>query len=121
MDALSRHLILELFDCNLDVINDPEKVKSALVEAARRAQATIMDIVLHEFNPFGISGIVVLDRSHLSVHTWPEYRFAAVDIFSGGDAFQPEVTTNYLIEAFGAERTSVVEMQRGILARECLS
>ena len=113
MHALGRHLLLELFDCDLDAINNVETVKGALIEAAKRAQATIVDVVFHEFNPFGVSGVVVIAESHLSIHTWPEYRYAAVDIFSCGDVLQPEIAANYLVEHFGAERTSVVEMQRG--------
>ena len=114
MNALGRHLLLELFDCDLDAINNLEAVKSALVEAAKRAQATIVDVVFHEFNPFGVSGVVVIVESHLSIHTWPEYRYAAVDIFSCGEMLKPEVAARYLVEQFGAERTSVVEMQRGM-------
>src|SRR5438034_76261 len=114
LNALGRHLLLELFDCDLDAINNLESVKQTLVEAARRAQATIVDVVFHEFNPFGISGVVVIAESHLSIHTWPEYRYAAVDIFSCGDTLQPDVAASYLVEQFGAERTSMVEMQRGM-------
>ena len=58
--------------------------------------------------------MVVIAESHLSIHTWPEYRYAAVDIFSCGDVLQPEVAANYLVEQFAAERTSIVEMQRGM-------
>jgi S-adenosylmethionine decarboxylase len=114
LNALGRHLLLELFDCDLDAINNVETVKGTLIEAAKRAQATIVDVVFHEFNPFGVSGVVVIAESHLSIHTWPEYRYAAVDIFSCGDILQPEIAANYLVEQFGAERTSVVEMQRGL-------
>jgi S-adenosylmethionine decarboxylase len=114
LNALGRHLLLELFDCDLDAINNVEAVKGALIEAAKRAQATIVDVVFHEFNPFGVSGVVVIAESHLSIHTWPEYRYAAVDIFSCGDILQPEIAARYLVEQFGAERTSVVEMQRGL-------
>jgi S-adenosylmethionine decarboxylase len=114
LNALGRHLLLELFDCDLDAINNVETVKGAMIEAAKRAQATIVDVVFHEFNPFGVSGVVVIAESHLSIHTWPEYRYAAVDIFSCGDILQPETAANYLVEQFGAERTSVVEMQRGL-------
>jgi S-adenosylmethionine decarboxylase len=113
LNALGRHLLVELFDCDPDVINNLEAVKGALIEAAKRAQATIVDVVFHEFNPFGISGVVVIAESHLSIHTWPEYRYAAVDIFSCGDVLQPEVAASYLVEQFAAERTSIVEMQRG--------
>ena len=120
MNALGRHLLIELFDCDPDVINNLEAVKGALVEAARRAQATIVDVVFHEFNPFGISGVVVIAESHLSIHTWPEYRYAAVDIFSCGDVLQPEVAASYLVEQFAAERTSIVEMQRGMFLKSSL-
>jgi S-adenosylmethionine decarboxylase len=106
-------MLLELFDCEADAINNLEAVKGALIEAAKRAQATIVDVVFHEFNPFGISGVVVIAESHLSIHTWPEYRYAAVDIFSCGDVLKPEVAAAYLVEQFAASRTSVVEVQRG--------
>ncbi|RJQ36756.1 adenosylmethionine decarboxylase [Candidatus Parcubacteria bacterium] len=114
MNALGRHLLLELFDCDRGAITDLEGVKGALVEAAKRAQATIVDVVFHEFNPFGISGVVVIAESHLAIHTWPEYCYAAVDVFSCGDVLQPEIAANFLIEQFGAERTSVVELRRGM-------
>lgn len=114
MNALGRHLLIELFDCDSDAISNLEAVKGALIEAAKRAQATIVDVVFHEFNPFGISGVVVIAESHLSIHTWPEYRYAAVDVFSCGEALQPELAVNYLVEQFAAERASVVEMQRGV-------
>jgi S-adenosylmethionine decarboxylase len=114
LNALGRHLLLELFDCDSDAINNLEAVKGALVEAAKRAHATIVDVVFHEFNPFGVSGVVVIAESHLSIHTWPEYRYAAVDIFSCGDTLKPDVAVRYLVEQFGAERTSAVEMQRGM-------
>ena len=115
MHALGRHLLLELFDCDAEAINSLETVKTSMVEAARRAQATIVDVLFHEFNPFGISGVVVIAESHLAIHTWPEYRYAAVDVFSCGDVLQPQVAADYLVEQLGAARASVVELQRGIL------
>src|SRR5437764_133580 len=119
LNALGRHLLLEMFDCDPDAINSLEAVKGALIEAAKRAQATIVDVVFHEFNPFGISGVVVIAESHLAIHTWPEYRYAAVDIFSCGEVLQPEVAANYLVEQFAAERTSIVGGE-GATLREIL-
>jgi S-adenosylmethionine decarboxylase len=107
-------MLLELFDCNPVAINNLEVVKTAMVEAAKRAQATIVDVVFHEFNPFGISGVVVIAESHLAIHTWPEYRYAAVDVFSCGDTLQPEVAATYLVEQLGAARVFTVELRRGI-------
>ena len=114
MQALGRHLLLELLDCDPEALNSLDIVKTSMVEAARRAQATIVDVVFHEFNPFGISGVVVIAESHLAIHTWPEYRYAAVDVFSCGETLQPQVAVEHLVEQLGAARTSVVEIQRGV-------
>jgi len=114
LQALGRHLLLELFDCDAEALNSVDLVKSSMVEAARRAQATIVDEVFHEFSPFGISGVVVIAESHLAIHTWPEYCYAAVDVFSCGDVLQPQVAVDYLVEQLGAARASVVELQRGV-------
>jgi S-adenosylmethionine decarboxylase len=114
LESLGRHLLLELYDCSSEVLNSLESVKTAMVEAAKRAEATVIDVVFHEFNPFGISGVVVIAESHLSIHTWPEYRYAAVDIFSCGDTLKPAEAANYLVEQFGASRASCVEVKRGV-------
>jgi S-adenosylmethionine decarboxylase len=114
LESLGRHLLLELYDCSSEVLNSLESVKTALVEAAKRAEATIVDVVFHEFNPFGISGVVVIAESHLSIHTWPEHRYAAVDIFSCGDTINPGEAASYLVEQFGAGRASCVEVRRGV-------
>ena len=85
LQALGTHLLVELKDCNPDILNDIKEVQDALVMAARKAKATIVETSFHEFSPFGISGMVVIAESHLSIHTWPEYGYAAVDIFTCGD------------------------------------
>src|SRR5688572_31426212 len=89
VQALGRHMLLELYDCDPEALNNLELVKASMVEAAKRAQATIVDVVFHEFNPVGISGVVVIAESHLAIHTWPEHRYAAVDVFSCGEVLQP--------------------------------
>jgi len=116
LHALGAHLLVELRDCNPEILKDLGKVKDALVSAAKEARATIVDVSFHEFNPFGISGMVVIAESHLSIHTWPEYGYAAVDIFTCGDIIKPEVAANYLIDRFESKNPSIVEMKRGILS-----
>ena len=116
MHALGTHLLVELRDCNPKIIKDLAKVKNALVSAAKEAQATIIDISFHEFNPFGISGMVIIAESHLSIHTWPEYSYAAVDIFTCGDLIKPEVAASFLIKEFESRTPSIVELKRGILS-----
>ncbi len=118
MYALGAHLLIELKDCNPATLKNLEEVRDALVSAAKIAKATIVDISFHEFNPFGISGMVVIAESHLSIHTWPEYSYAAVDIFTCGDVIKPEEAAAYLIERFESKSPSIVEMKRGILSHE---
>lgn len=114
MQALGRHLLVDLFDCDPEALDNIDLVKAAIIEAAKRAQATIVDTVFHTFNPCGISGVVVIAESHLAIHTWPEYRYAAADVFSCGDVLQPQVAVDYLVEQLGSKRASVVELRRGV-------
>ncbi|MBF0506096.1 MAG: adenosylmethionine decarboxylase [Nitrospirae bacterium] len=116
MNALGTHLLVELRDCNPVVLKDLTEVKNALVAAAKEAKATIIDVSFHEFNPFGISGMVVIAESHLSIHTWPEYAYAALDIFTCGDIIKPEVAAHYLINRFECKNPSIVEVKRGIIS-----
>lgn len=118
MHALGTHLLVDLRDCNPAILQSLEAVRDALVSAAKEAKATIVDISFHEFSPFGISGMVVIAESHLSIHTWPEYGYAAVDIFTCGDVIKPEVAAASLIERFESKNPSMVEMKRGILSHE---
>jgi S-adenosylmethionine decarboxylase len=117
LHALGTHLLLELKSCNSKVLNDLKKVQEILVSAAREAKATIIETSFHKFSPFGISGVVVIAESHISIHSWPEYGYAAIDIFTCGDVLKPEVAANYLIEKFQSKEPSIVEMKRGVLAR----
>lgn len=115
MYALGTHLLVELRECNPDIIKSLEKVRNALVSAAKEAGATIVNISFHEFNPFGISGVVVISSSHMTIHTWPEYSYAAVDLFCC-DTIDLNKAASYLIEQFECKNPSIVEMKRGILS-----
>lgn len=116
MYALGKHLLIELRECNTEILNDLKKVQDVLITAAKVAEATIVEVAFHEFSPFGISGMVIIVESHLSIHTWPEYNYAAVDIFTCGDILKPEKAVAYLIEKFQSKNPSVVELKRGILS-----
>jgi S-adenosylmethionine decarboxylase len=116
--ALGTHLLIELRDCNPEILKSLEKVKKILTSAAKEAKATIVDNSFHEFNPFGISGVVVIAESHLTIHTWPEYCYAAVDIFTCGDVIKPELAVSCLVKKFECKNPSIVEMKRGILSHK---
>jgi S-adenosylmethionine decarboxylase len=110
------HLLVELRDCNSKILNDLKKVEEILVAAAKEAKATIVQTHFHHFSPFGISGVVIIAESHLSIHTWPEYGYAAVDVFTCGDTLKPEVAAAVVIEKFQSKQPSIIEVKRGILS-----
>ncbi|MBF0318774.1 MAG: adenosylmethionine decarboxylase [Nitrospirae bacterium] len=116
MHALGTHLLVELRDCNPRSMSSVKDVTDAMVSAAKAANATIVDVSFHEFNPFGISGMVIIAESHLSIHTWPEYNYAAVDIFTCGDVINPGDAARYLIDRFESSNPSIVEVKRGLLS-----
>lgn len=115
MHALGRHLLVELHGCHPDSLKKLDVVKDILVGAARACGATIVDVAFHEFNPFGVSGVVVIAESHLAIHTWPEYRYAAVDIFTCGTVIKPEQAAAYIASRFRCKNPSMVEMKRGLI------
>lgn len=117
MHGLGTHLLVELKACNTRLLNDVKKVEAIMVEAARAAKATIVGVHFHKFSPFGISGVVVIAESHLSIHTWPEYGYAAVDIFTCGDVLKPEVAVEFLVDKFQSKHPSIMEVRRGILSK----
>lgn len=114
MKALGRHIIAELSECNPETLRSLTKVKRLMVEAAERANAHIREIKFHRFSPEGISGVIVIAESHLSIHTWPEYGYAAVDIYTCGDTTHPEKACEYLAMAFEAQKTLLTVIKRGI-------
>ena len=116
MSALGRHIIVEFYDCNPEILNDVVHIQNSMEEAAEEASATIINSTFHHFSPYGVSGVVVIQESHLAIHTWPEYGYASVDLFTCGETVNPWVSYNYLKEAFEAAHGSAVELRRGEMA-----
>lgn len=104
-----------MYDCDSQIINDPGVVERALVKAVEISGANMVQSVIHEFNPHGVSGVVVIEESHFSVHTWPEYGYCALDIFTCGNEIDYYSGLHYLKEKFKAKNFSVSEIKRGIL------
>ncbi|MFC1974389.1 adenosylmethionine decarboxylase [Chloroflexota bacterium] len=120
MNALGKHLLLELKDCNKEVLNDQDFLRGALLTAAIECGATVLGESFHRFNPHGVSGMVVIAESHLCIHTWPEFGYAAADIFTCGDTVRPERAAEILIEKLGSQSHSIVEIQRGLMIPEVI-
>ncbi|MBN1326265.1 adenosylmethionine decarboxylase [Candidatus Falkowbacteria bacterium] len=115
MDSLGRQLVVELKDCNADLLNDLEFVEKVMLEAAQAAGATTVAHSFHPFIPHGISGMVIIAESHLAIHTWPEYKYAAIDIFTCGNTVNPDIAAQYLIDKFKCQDPSILELKRGVI------
>lgn len=113
MNALGRHLLLELEDCNEGILNDLEGLREAMLTAAIDSGATVMGESFHRFSPQGVSGVVIIAESHLTIHTWPEYAYAAADIFTCGTSVEPERAAATLVDRLAAGSHSITDMRRG--------
>jgi len=111
--TLSKHFILEMWGCDKDVINDADKIMELIHKAALDAKATIVKSFFHQFRPAGVTGVAILAESHLSIHTWPDERYVAADIFTCGTTTKPELGIDSLIEGFNPEDSSCMELKRG--------
>jgi S-adenosylmethionine decarboxylase len=115
LNALARHLLLELKICNVEVLDDLDFLKDCLNEAAIQSGATVVGESFYHFSPHGVSGVVNIAESHISIHTWPEYRYAAVDVFTCGEDVDPEKAATLITERLGAQSHSLIELRRGII------
>jgi S-adenosylmethionine decarboxylase proenzyme len=115
LKALGRQIVVEYHKCDPAVLNDVAAIKRAMREAAILAGATIVEEAFHLFNPHGVSGVIVIAESHLAIHTWPEYGYAAVDLFTCGDDVKSELAFVHLKEKLQAGDFTAMEMKRGIL------
>ena len=108
----SKHLLLELYKCDFEKLNDESFLRCALNRAAKLAKATILNLISNKFEPQGVTAIALLAESHISIHTWPESNYSAVDIFTCGRNMMPELASQYLIESLIAKEHSLRVIKR---------
>ena len=99
----SKHFLLELYKCDFEKLNDESFLRCTLNRAAKVAKATVLNLISNKFEPQGVTAIALLAESHISIHTWPESNYSAVDIFTCGQNMMPELASKYLIESLMAE------------------
>ena len=109
------HIILELFDCDKEILNDRKKIEEIMLEATKQSGAKIVSYTFHKFNPHGVSGVVVIAESHLSIHTWPEVGYAATDVYTCGEDVMPDRAVEYLKKNLKAKKSTAIEMKRGLI------
>jgi S-adenosylmethionine decarboxylase len=115
LNALGRHLLVELHDCDREALNDLDLIREAMLKAAVDCGAVVLGESFHRFSPQGVSGVVVIAESHISIHTWPEHGYAAADVFTCGTSVNPEIAAGVLIERLGSKNHTLTEIKRGVL------
>ena len=115
MKALGKHLLLELNDCNPKLLNDINYIREIMLAAANESGATVLGEAFHQFSPQGVSGVILIAESHLSVHTWPEHGYAGADIFTCGTRVKPEKAAEVIIARLKPKTHSIILMDRGMI------
>ncbi len=101
-----KHYLIDLRDCDPEIIKSVDPTREIVLRAAKECGATILDDHFHQFQPIGVSGVVLIAESHISIHTWPESGFAAADIFTCGE-MKPQVAIDIMREGFRAKAASM--------------
>jgi S-adenosylmethionine decarboxylase proenzyme len=112
MNTTARHLVVEYHGCDRELLNDKKQMERLMRLAAEKARATVVGAIFHTYSPQGVSGVVVVEESHFSIHTWPEYGYAAVDCYTCGDC-EPEAAHEFLKEQLRAAETELMILDRG--------
>ncbi|MFQ5858319.1 MAG: adenosylmethionine decarboxylase [Anaerolineae bacterium] len=110
------HYLVDLLGCDPEIIKLVDPTREIVLRAAKDCGATLVDNFFHQFQPFGVSGVVLIAESHISVHTWPENGFVAVDIFTCGEML-PQVAIDIMRKDFRAKEATVKVVMRGQLDR----
>ena len=114
MDTMGRHVIAEMWDCDSEILNDMGKIEQIFVDAALKAGAEIREVAFHKFAPQGVSGVVFISESHLTIHSFPEHGYASIDVYTCGDIIDPNVACDYIAESLNSKKLEKVEVPRGL-------
>ena len=111
-EIVGKHCILELYDCDQIKLNDEAFVRTIVTSASKIAGATLLNMITHRFEPQGVTGLALLAESHISVHTWPESKYAAIDVFTCGPNTMPEKACQFLAQEFCSDNYSLKSFSR---------
>lgn len=114
MDTMGRHVIAELWGCSANKLNDLQSIERMMVNAALESGAEVREVAFHKFAPQGVSGVVIISESHLTIHSFPEHGYASIDVYTCGDRIDPNVACDFITRALGATRRESIEVPRGL-------
>jgi S-adenosylmethionine decarboxylase len=107
-------MLADLYGCDAQFLADPDKITDCLMRAAKAAGATVLNAHFHHFGEQqGVTGVLLLMESHMSIHTWPEHGYAAIDLFMCGQA-QVEAALSAIQQEIGSTREAVQLISRGV-------
>lgn len=112
--TFGRHVAVDTWGVDFNILNDGEYLKNRMIEAAEKSGATVLSVQYKQFDPQGATVLVLLSESHLSIHTYPEKGFAALDCYTCGDTVDPQVAIDYLLEIFKPQRIFDKMLKRGM-------
>ena len=118
MKALGKHVLVELYDCDYKLLNDINFIKEVMLEAAKKSGATVLGESFHQFSPQGVSGVIIIAESHLTIHTWPEHGYAGADFFTCGTRVKPEKAAEVIIARLKPVTHSIIKMDRGNICKQ---
>jgi S-adenosylmethionine decarboxylase len=113
METMGKHILAELWECSVEKLNDIQFLERTFVEAALAAGAEVREVAFHKFAPMGVSGVVIISESHLTIHSFPEHGYASIDVYTCGDRIDPAEASDYIAAALMAGKSEVVEVPRG--------
>ncbi len=113
MNTLGRHVISELWGCDYNKLNDMDFIERLLVDAALKSGAEVREVAFHKFAPQGVSGVVIISESHLTIHSFPEHGYASIDVYTCGN-LDPTIAADYIAEKLNTTSRETIEFPRGM-------
>lgn len=118
MKVIGKHLTVDMYGCSFETLDNLEFIQSAIMTAVRESNMTLLNFSHHKFEPHGLTVLALLANSHLSIHTYPELGFAALDVFSCGDLSRPDKAIAILKTFLKPEKTKITTIRRGDFGAE---
>ncbi|MEL6909190.1 MAG: adenosylmethionine decarboxylase [Cyanobacteria bacterium J06598_4] len=115
MEQIGTHLVIDAWQAPADLLNDPDVIRAALIEAITVGKTTLIDLCVHQFSPHGVTATATLAESHIAIHTWPEHGYFAADLFFCG-AGEPKIAANILQTNLKARQVKIQELKRGFIS-----
>ncbi len=110
---IGTHYILEMYNCPVDVLDNEGLIADAIKTAVERGGLTLLNLATHKFSPQGVTAIGLISESHISVHTWPEFGYCAVDVFTCGSPESAKIAVDHLLQVFKPEDYTIKKVKRG--------